>query len=128
MLLQLEQITKRYGDLTANHAVDFSLAEGEVHAIVGENGAGKSTLMKVLYGEERPTSGRIVLNGREVSFQTPADAIAQGIGMVHQHFMLFPSFTVAENIVIGREPGSGLTFDRKQAAAQVRPESAMYGR
>lgn len=127
MLLQLEQITKRYGDLTANHAVDFSLAEGEVHAIVGENGAGKSTLMKVLYGEERPTSGRIVLNGREVSFQTPADAIAQGIGMVHQHFMLFPSFTVAENIVIGREPGSGLTFDRKQAAAQVRELSEMYG-
>src|SRR5690606_7493700 len=94
MLLRMENITKRYGRLTANDGVDFSLARGEVHALVGENGAGKSTLMKILYGEEQPTSGRIVLEGREMSFRSPADAIAAGIGMVHQHFMLFPSLTV----------------------------------
>lgn len=127
MLLQLQHITKRYGGLTANDNVDFELAEGEVHAIIGENGAGKSTLMKIVYGEERPTSGRIVLNGRDVSFQTPADAIAAGIGMVHQHFMLFPSFTVAENIVFGREPRRGVRFDRKKAAEHVRALSEKYG-
>ncbi|WP_274365399.1 ABC transporter ATP-binding protein [Paenibacillus thermotolerans] len=127
MLLQLEKITKRYGDLTANDEVDFTLAEGEVHAIVGENGAGKSTLMKILYGEEQPTSGRIVLGGKEMAFGSPADAIAAGIGMVHQHFMLFPSFTVAENIVIGREPRKGVAFNRADANEQVRALSERYG-
>jgi len=127
MLLQLEKISKRYGSLTANDAVDFSLASGEVHALVGENGAGKSTLMKILYGEERPTSGRIVLDGRELRLGSPSDAIAAGIGMVHQHFMLFPAFTVAENIVIGREPRAGMAFDRQAAAEQVRALSEKYG-
>jgi len=127
MLLQLEKISKRYGSLTANDAVDFSLASGEVHALVGENGAGKSTLMKILYGEERPTSGRIMLDGRELRLGSPSDAIAAGIGMVHQHFMLFPAFTVAENIVIGREPRAGMAFDRHAAAEQVRALSEKYG-
>ncbi|MFD1956695.1 ABC transporter ATP-binding protein [Paenibacillus thailandensis] len=127
MLLQMTGITKRYGSLVANDAVDFSLEEGEVHALVGENGAGKSTLMRILYGEERPTSGSIAVQGKEMSFASPSDAIAAGIGMVHQHFMLFPSFTVAENIMIGREPKAGITFDRKAAAEQVRALSEKFG-
>ncbi|MBB3113525.1 simple sugar transport system ATP-binding protein [Paenibacillus phyllosphaerae] len=127
MLLQMKGITKRYGSLTANSGVDFSLEAGEVHALVGENGAGKSTLMRILYGEEQPSEGRIYMNGTEQSFSSPSDAIAAGIGMVHQHFMLFPSFTVAENIVIGREPKAGVTFDRKAAAEQVKALSEKYG-
>lgn len=127
MLLQLEKITKRYGSVTANDSVDFTLAEGEVHALVGENGAGKSTLMRILYGEEQPSSGRIVLDGQAVRFSSPSDAIAAGIGMVHQHFMLFPSFSVAENIVIGREPQAGIAFDRKAAVRQVAELSKKYG-
>jgi len=127
MLLQLRGITKRFGALTANDAIDFSLAEGEVHALIGENGAGKSTLMRILYGEDQPTAGNIMINGKELTFNSPADAIQAGIGMVHQHFMLFPSFTVAENIVIGREPGSSMSFNRKAAAEQVRELSKKYG-
>ncbi|MCR8642771.1 ABC transporter ATP-binding protein [Paenibacillus sp. N1-5-1-14] len=127
MLLQMEQITKKYGDFTANEAINFSLREGEVHAIVGENGAGKTTLMRMLYGMEIPTSGSIAVRGKEVSFDSPRDAIANGIGMVHQHFMLFPSFTVAENIVIGTEPSSAIGFNRKQAVQQVKALSEKYG-
>jgi ABC-type uncharacterized transport system ATPase subunit len=127
MLLQMDKITKAYGAVTANAEVNFSLREGEVHALVGENGAGKTTLMRILYGEETPTSGSIRIRGEEQSFGSPSDAIRAGIGMVHQHFMLFPSFTVAENIVIGKEPRRGLKFDRKAAAAQVRELSALYG-
>ena len=127
MLLRMEGITKVYGDVTANAGVDFTLREGEVHALVGENGAGKTTLMRILYGEEQPTSGAIYIRGREVSFRSPDDAIRAGIGMVHQHFMLFPSFTVAENIVIGREPAKGVLFDRRKAEEEVRRLSAEYG-
>ncbi|MFC4101757.1 ABC transporter ATP-binding protein [Paenibacillus xanthanilyticus] len=127
MLLQMEGITKRYGTLTANDGVDFSLREGEVHALVGENGAGKSTLMRMLYGEEQPTEGRIRMQGEPRVFAAPSDAIRAGIGMVHQHFMLFPSFTVAENIVIGREPKAGGKFDRKAACDHVRALSEKYG-
>lgn len=119
MLLQMRQITKTYGNLTANSNVDFSLRQGEIHALVGENGAGKTTLMRILYGMEQPTAGSIHLNGSEVAFTNPTDAIRHKIGMVHQHFMLFPSFSVAENIVIGNEPKAGLKFDRKKAVQQV---------
>lgn len=127
MLLAMEKITKTYGSVTANASVDFTLKAGEVHALVGENGAGKTTLMRILYGEETPTSGTIRIRGEERSFRSPDDAIRAGIGMVHQHFMLFPSFTVAENIVIGREPSAGIVFDRKKAAEEVARLSAKYG-
>lgn len=126
MLLQMRQITKTYGNLTANSDVDFSLRQGEIHALVGENGAGKTTLMRILYGMEQPSAGSILLNGKEVVFTNPTDAIRNRIGMVHQHFMLFPSFTVAENIVIGNEPKAGLAFDRKKAVAQVEELCAKY--
>jgi ABC-type uncharacterized transport system ATPase subunit len=126
MLLEMEQITKSYGDVNANRGIDYNLKSGEVHAIVGENGAGKTTLMRILYGMEQPTSGTIKLRGKEVIFADPRDAIRQGIGMVHQHFMLFPNFTIAENIVIGKEPGA-IRFDRKTSAAQVEALSSAYG-
>ncbi|BFT73565.1 ABC transporter ATP-binding protein [Paenibacillus sp. P36] len=126
MLLQMRQITKTYGNLTANSNVDFSLRQGEIHALVGENGAGKTTLMRILYGMEQPTAGDILLNGKKVAFTNPTDAIRHRIGMVHQHFMLFPSFTVAENIVIGNEPKSGLKFDRKKAVKQVEALCEQY--
>ncbi|MFH0070894.1 ABC transporter ATP-binding protein [Peribacillus sp. NPDC056705] len=127
MLLQMDSITKKYGEFSANRSIDFSLAAGEVHAIVGENGAGKTTLMRILYGMEQPTSGTIRINGKEVSFASPLDAIRGGIGMVHQHFMLFPSFTIAENIVIGNEPGTGAAFNRREAIKTVEGLCAQYG-
>ncbi|MGI2292686.1 ABC transporter ATP-binding protein [Paenibacillus sp. GXUN7292] len=127
MLLQMNRITKLYGAVTANNDVNFSLKKGEIHALIGENGAGKTTLMRILYGMETPTSGEIVVNGKEVYFHNPTDAIAHKIGMVHQHFMLFPAFTVAENIVIGKEPKNRFGFDRKAAAKEVEKLSKQYG-
>jgi ABC-type uncharacterized transport system ATPase subunit len=127
MLLEMDNITKSYGSLTANSGVHFTLGKGEIHALVGENGAGKTTLMRILYGMESPTSGQIRLNGKPVSFVSPSDAIEHKIGMVHQHFMLFPSFTIAENIVIGREPARAGTFDRKAAAAETIALGQQYG-
>ncbi len=127
MLLEMDAITKSYGSVAANKGVGFKLRKGEVHALVGENGAGKTTLMRILYGMETPDSGVIKLNGEPVSMNSPMDAIRNGIGMVHQHFMLFSSFTVAENIVIGREPEKGILFDRKAAAAETVKLSEQYG-
>ena len=98
-----------------------------MHAIVGENGAGKSTLMKTLYGEHRPDEGTILLDGREVTFRSPADAIAAGIGMVHQHFMLADNFTVLENIVLGSEPTRGGRLDRAEARRRILEISDRYG-
>src|ERR687884_2050666 len=103
-VLELRGITKRFPGVLANDHVDFDLRRREVHALLGENGAGKSTLMNILYGLYRPDEGEILLNGRPVHFGSAKDAIAAGIGMVHQHFMLIPVMTVAENIVLAEEP------------------------
>ncbi len=100
MVLQMNHIMKIYSNgVVANEDVSIELKKGEIHALLGENGAGKSTLMKVLFGIESPDEGQIVLNGQETTIKSPQDAINKGIGMVHQHFMLVPSLTVAENII-----------------------------
>ncbi len=125
--VELRGITKRFPGVVANKDIELRVARGEVHAIVGENGAGKSTLMKTLYGEHRPDEGTILLDGREVSFRSPADAIAAGIGMVHQHFMLADNFTVLENIVLGSEPTKGGRLDRAEARRRILEISDRYG-
>jgi general nucleoside transport system ATP-binding protein len=124
-LVVLEGITKRFPGVVANDAVDLALRQGEIHALVGENGAGKSTLMRVLYGLYPPDAGRITVRGREVRIHSPRDAIALGIGMVHQHFVLVDRFTVTENIVLGLEGGPILDLDR--AAETVRDLADTYG-
>ncbi|GIP16841.1 sugar ABC transporter ATP-binding protein [Paenibacillus montaniterrae] len=126
MLLEMDSITKSYGLVTANRNVSFNLRKGEVHALIGENGAGKTTLMRILYGMESPTSGHIKINGQPVVFHDPTDAIKHKIGMVHQHFMLFPAFSIAENIVIGREPKKSMMFDRKKAIEETISISEKY--
>ena len=103
MELELRGITKRFGPLVANDGISLSVAPGQVHALLGENGAGKTTLMNVLYGLMQPDEGEIVVDGKPAVFHSPKDAIAAGIGMVHQHFMLVPVFTVAENVTLGIE-------------------------
>ena len=113
MSIELKAITKRFGSLVANDSIDLKVARGEIHAILGENGAGKSTLMNIVYGLVKADSGKIFVEDQEVSINEPADALRYGIGMVHQHFMLIPVFTVAENIALGREESKGvfLTLD-----------------
>ncbi|MCW2896646.1 MAG: transporter related protein, partial [Actinomycetia bacterium] len=101
MELELRDITKRYGLLAANDGISLSVAPGQVHALLGENGAGKTTLMNVLYGLTQPDEGEILIDGKPAKFGSPRDAIAAGIGMVHQHFMLVPVFTVADNVTLG---------------------------
>jgi len=127
--LLLEGITKRFpGGIVANDAVDLTLRGGEVLALIGENGAGKSTLMNVLYGLYEADEGTITLDGEVQQFVSPSDAIAAGIGMVHQHFMLIPVFTVAENVVLGVEPmGRFGQLDLRKAREEVREISAKYG-
>ncbi len=115
MKLELRNITKRFGTLTANDNISLTLEPGEIHSLLGENGAGKSTLMNVLYGLLQPDEGQILIDDQPVNFNGPGDAMAAGIGMVHQHFMLIPVFTVAENVVLGNEPTSkigGLDLDK----------------
>src|ERR1700759_715117 len=127
-VLELKGITKRFGSAVANDRVAFDVRAGEVHALLGENGAGKSTLMSVLYGLYRPTEGEIVVDGKVVDVDSPATAIRLGIGMVHQHFMLVPVMTVAENIVLGHEPvEAGGLLDLNAARARVRELSDRYG-
>src|SRR5712691_5141589 len=104
LAVDMRGITKQFPGVLANNNVDFSVREGEIHALVGENGAGKSTLMNILYGLIHPDSGEILINGKPSHIPGPRDAIALGIGMVHQHFMLIPVFSVGENIMLGREP------------------------
>jgi ABC-type uncharacterized transport system ATPase subunit len=123
-MLSLEAITKTYGTVVANRDASLSVATGEIHAVVGENGAGKTTLMRIAAGELRPDSGRVMLDDREVTGWSVTEAIAAGVGMVHQHFMLVPTLTVTENLILGREP---LLLDRRRAAEAVRELSASSG-
>lgn len=125
IVLQMNHIMKIYSNgVVANEDVSIELEKGEIHALLGENGAGKSTLMKVLFGIESPDEGQILLNGQETSIRSPQDAISKGIGMVHQHFMLVPSLTVAENIILGVEPRKNLVFIDMEKAVSVAEEIA----
>ena len=127
MSLELRGITKRFGSLTANDAIDLAVGDGEIHAILGENGAGKSTLMNVVYGLLQPDEGTISVDGKEIAIHSPLDALAAGIGMVHQHFMLIPVFTVAENIVLGHEKTKGLgMLDLESARKEILRVSAEF--
>ncbi|MEO8749875.1 MAG: ABC transporter ATP-binding protein [Allobranchiibius sp.] len=120
MKLQLQGITKRFGTFTANDQIDLTVQSGEIHGLLGENGAGKSTLMNVLYGLYEPSEGTILLDDAPVVFKGPGDAMAAGIGMVHQHFMLVPVLTVAENIMLGAEQTSHGMLDIRRARKMVR--------
>ncbi|MGZ8848533.1 MAG: ABC transporter ATP-binding protein [Pyrinomonadaceae bacterium] len=122
-MIELRNITKRFGAVLANDGVSFKVEPGTIHAIVGENGAGKSTAMRIAYGFYTADSGEILINGQARPIRTPHDAIAVGIGMVHQHFMLVEPMTVAENIVLGAEPGNATSLDLKKAAAEIRKVS-----
>src|SRR3982751_363920 len=119
-MLELRNITKRFGDVLANDRVNITVKPGTIHAIVGENGAGKSTVMRIAYGFYRADEGEIEVDGQVREIRTPHDAIALGIGMVHQHFMLVEPMTVAENIVLGAEPGSAAALNLKKASAEIR--------
>lgn len=127
-ILCMENITKIYPNgFVANKSVNFELLKGEIHALAGENGAGKSTLMKVLFGEEQPEEGRILFKGQEVKIESPLSAIKMGIGMVHQHFMLVPSMTVAENMVLGLEPAKAGFLKKEEAVRQTIEVAEKYG-
>ncbi|NMW64647.1 ABC transporter ATP-binding protein [Mobiluncus mulieris] len=128
MRLELRGITKIFGPLVANDHIDLTVEPGEIHALLGENGAGKSTLMNVLYGLYKPDAGEILIDGKPVTFKGPGDAVAAGIGMVHQHFMLVPVFTVAESVALGYEPTKGVgILDLNSAREKVRELSAKFG-
>src|SRR5438105_12498010 len=114
-MIELRDISKRFGRVQANDRVSLTVEPGTIHAIVGENGAGKSTAMRIAYGFYTPDSGEIVVAGRPRRIDSPSDAIALGIDMVHQHFMLVDTMTVAENIVLGAEPGNAAAIDMATA-------------
>jgi simple sugar transport system ATP-binding protein len=128
LAVELRGITKRFPGVVANKDIDIAVRAGTVHAIVGENGAGKSTLMKILYGMQKPDEGTITIDGKDVSFGSPAQAIAAGIGMVHQHFMLADNLTVTENVILGAEPVRGAgRLDFSAARAKITVISDAYG-
>ncbi len=127
-VLELRGITKQFPGVLANDDVNLTLEAGEIHALLGENGAGKTTLMNILYGLYKPTKGKILVHGKEVEIHGPTDAIAQGIGMVHQHFMLVPVLTVTENVMLGQETiKNGIFLDKKMVANSIREISQKYG-
>ena len=127
LALELRGITKRFGAVTANEGVDFQLRRGEIHALLGENGAGKSTLMNIVYGMATPDEGEILVGGTPVSVGSPREAMAHGIGMVFQHFMLIPVMTVAENLVLGDEPRKGGMLDLAGARRRTAELSEQHG-
>jgi ABC-type uncharacterized transport system ATPase subunit len=127
LALEARNITKRFPGVLANDRVNFTLHKGEIHALLGENGAGKSTLMNVIYGLYSPDEGEFFINGERAEIRNPHDAIDAGIGMVHQHFMLVPVFSVVENIILGSEVTRGPTLDIRSARRQVRQLSKDYG-
>ena len=115
--IEMRGITKIYPGVRALDNVSFSVEQGEIHSLLGENGAGKSTLMNVLYGMTTPDAGEILVDGKPVTIRRSAQAIALGIGMVHQHFMLTPVMTITENVIVGCEPVHGPFLDRKKASS-----------
>src|SRR5215210_9003489 len=125
-MLELRNITKRFGDVLANTGVNIRVAPATIHAIVGENGAGKSTAMRIAYGFYTADDGEILIDGEVRAINSPHDAIALGVGMVHQHFMLVEPMTVAENIVLGAEPGNAASLDLGKAAEKIRALSAEF--
>lgn len=125
--VEMRHITKRFPGVLANHDITFSVLKGEIHALLGENGAGKTTLMNILYGLYQADSGEIYVNGKKVDITEPKDAITLGIGMIHQHFMLIPPFTVAENVVLGIEPEKNFLLDKEAAINDVKGISQKYG-
>src|SRR5881227_1714414 len=127
LAVEMRDICKAWPGVVANDHVNLSVRKGEIHALVGENGAGKSTLMNILYGLIRPDSGEIYINGQFASIHGPRDAIRLGIGMVHQHFMLIPPLTVAENIVLGHEIANRGVIDLAGASSRVHELSQRFG-
>ena len=125
--VQMKNITKKFGDFTANDNIDLDIKKGEIHALLGEIGAGKSTLMNILYGLYTQTEGEIYINGKLEQIKDPNEAIKLGLGMVHQHFMLIEPFTVVENIILGMEPTKGLTLNIKKATEDIMKISNKYG-
>ncbi|HFU4512114.1 TPA: ABC transporter ATP-binding protein [Streptococcus suis] len=126
-VIEMRNITKIFGEFVANDHINLNVRRGEIHALLGENGAGKSTLMNMLAGLLEPTSGEIVIHGKEVKIDSPSKAAHLGIGMVHQHFMLVDAFTVAENIILGSETTKAGVIDLKKAIAEIKELSARYG-
>lgn len=126
-IIETRNLTKRFGEFTANNNINFTVNQGEIHAIVGENGAGKSTLMNMLFGILKPDEGEIYVKGKKVTIDNPKIAISLGIGMVHQHFKLVPSLSIAENVVLGQEYVKGLTLDKAKAIKKVEELSSQYG-
>jgi simple sugar transport system ATP-binding protein len=125
--IKMQNITKRFGSVMANKGINLAIPGNTIHAIIGENGAGKSTIMKILYGFYTPDEGEIFIDGEKRAIKSPHDAIAMGLGMVHQHFMLVPPMTVLENIVLGAEPGSAAKLDFKRAEQQVQQLASDFG-
>jgi simple sugar transport system ATP-binding protein len=125
--LEMRGIVKQFPGVLANDRVDFDVRAGEIHALLGENGAGKSTLMKILYGLYRPDGGRILLNGKVASINSPTDAIRLGIGMIHQHFMLVPTLSVAENVALGLPSSRGVMLDLEVVTERIRELTGIYG-
>ena len=127
LAVDMRHITMRFPRVVANRDVNFSVRKGEIHALVGENGAGKSTLMNILYGLYQPTEGEVWVDGQKAQLHSAVDAIQLGIGMVHQHFMLIPRLTVAQNVVLGAEPRTGAVVNRSKMYDEVQQLSDRYG-